>query len=265
MKYVGRTKGTVQGRWSAHISVAKRGSSTHLHRALRKYGEENFVIEILEDNIPREFANERERYWVTHFNTFNEGYNMTAGGGGLFGYKHSEATKEKCRRANLGRPCWKKGKSFPPLPLEMRRKISEKLKGRPSPMKGRRLSQEQRRRMSASRLGPLNPAYGRKRPDLAERNKVSQVWIRKDGQEKKIPLSQLSYFLELGFEYGRVLSLCGTDNPNYGRSAPHLTAHNRIPFSWMNDGSVNKRVFKEAVDAYAKLGFVPGRVKKGHK
>ena len=43
--YVGKTTGTIQTRWAKHKSDARRGSSTHMARAIRKYGPEAFVID----------------------------------------------------------------------------------------------------------------------------------------------------------------------------------------------------------------------------
>lgn len=56
-----------------------------IHRALRKYGKENFDFNILEDNIPddnKELLKEREIYWIAKFNTYKDKqhYNETPGG-----------------------------------------------------------------------------------------------------------------------------------------------------------------------------------------
>lgn len=50
-----------------------------LSRAFRKYGKENVELEIIE-KVPREKLNEKEIYWIKHFNTFEKGYNQTEGG-----------------------------------------------------------------------------------------------------------------------------------------------------------------------------------------
>lgn len=52
-----------------------------ISRAFRKYGIENFSFEIIEE-CEVSNLNERERYWVTHYNSFFEGYNQTLGGDG---------------------------------------------------------------------------------------------------------------------------------------------------------------------------------------
>jgi hypothetical protein len=42
---------------------------------------------------------EKEKYWIKFYNSMdqNVGYNLTAGGDGTFGKKHSDETKEKIR------------------------------------------------------------------------------------------------------------------------------------------------------------------------
>ena len=51
-----------------------------LSRALRKYGENAFKIEILEDNLTDEEANEKEIYWIRYYDTCFKGYNQNTGG-----------------------------------------------------------------------------------------------------------------------------------------------------------------------------------------
>lgn len=49
------------------------------YRALRKYGKENFIFEILEECSKKEL-NTREQYWIQYFDSYNNGYNETIGG-----------------------------------------------------------------------------------------------------------------------------------------------------------------------------------------
>jgi hypothetical protein len=43
--YVGQTIRLVEKRWKQHLYQARKGVETHLHRAIRKYGAENFVVD----------------------------------------------------------------------------------------------------------------------------------------------------------------------------------------------------------------------------
>jgi len=50
-----------------------------LHKAFRKYGLDNFELEVLE-RCTVDDLNAREQYWVTKFDCKKNGYNQTAGG-----------------------------------------------------------------------------------------------------------------------------------------------------------------------------------------
>ena len=81
---------------------------TLFSRAIKKYGIDNWNTiwkhEILEADIQtKELANEREKYWIAYYHTYindNEpkGYNLTIGGEGSIGYKHSDETKDKIKQ-----------------------------------------------------------------------------------------------------------------------------------------------------------------------
>lgn len=51
----------------------------HFYRAIRKYGFSDFSFQILEE-CPRIELNQREQYWISFFDTYQNGYNMTTGG-----------------------------------------------------------------------------------------------------------------------------------------------------------------------------------------
>lgn len=79
--YIGQTRKTIQQRLARHIYDSKRSSLSHLplYRAFNKYGIENFNIELLE-YVSAEEANDKEKYYIKLFNSYNEGYNATLGG-----------------------------------------------------------------------------------------------------------------------------------------------------------------------------------------
>jgi len=85
--YVGKTTQTIAKRWSAHLAVARRGVNTHLYRALRKYGVENFTIDpliLIEDDFADEAQlNDGERLMIRLLRVNCRLYNETSGGDGL--------------------------------------------------------------------------------------------------------------------------------------------------------------------------------------
>lgn len=82
-KYVGKTTSSVEKRFNEHLndSNRKRCEKRPLYSAIRKYGKENFVIEILEE-CSREILSDKEAYWIDKLGTYKNGYNATKGGEG---------------------------------------------------------------------------------------------------------------------------------------------------------------------------------------
>ena len=72
-----------EGRFRCHISEAfssKKNQSHYLNNAIRKYGVNEFNVELIE-NCKIEKADERETYYINELNTlFPNGYNLKNGG-----------------------------------------------------------------------------------------------------------------------------------------------------------------------------------------
>lgn len=80
--YIGQTIKPISARWYFHIYDAmNKVDDLYFHRAIRKYGAENFIVEEIEE-CRQDELNSREMYWIKYFDTFNNGYNLTLGGGG---------------------------------------------------------------------------------------------------------------------------------------------------------------------------------------
>ena len=85
--YIGQSI-EIEQRLKTHFSRAYQNSEKNreynkpLYRAIRKYGEENFTFEVLEQ-CTKEQLNEKERYWVSYYDTYRNGYNATEGGDGF--------------------------------------------------------------------------------------------------------------------------------------------------------------------------------------
>ena len=79
-RYIGLTTQTLAKRWKDHVSESRSNPSSHLHRAIAKYGSHNFNVRVIEEDIKLDQLPEREQYWIAEFDTFNNGYNQTTGG-----------------------------------------------------------------------------------------------------------------------------------------------------------------------------------------
>lgn len=87
--YIGQTRTSIKERYARHVGCARNGNgnSTLLYLAMRKYGEENFSVSVVEsvcadsqDDL-HQLLNEREIYYIKEKRSFKpNGYNMTIGG-----------------------------------------------------------------------------------------------------------------------------------------------------------------------------------------
>lgn len=102
--YIGLTTEPISVRWSGHKSYCKTDNNIYLYNSMNKYGIENFKIEAIITGIKSmSELYEMEKLYIKKYNTFKNGYNLTLGGEGTVGYRHTEETKDKIRQAHLGR------------------------------------------------------------------------------------------------------------------------------------------------------------------
>ena len=120
--YVGKWhKDSPKGRFSTHKRNAKNEKNQeHFYRAIRKDGVENFEFTLICVSKNEDLVDLEKKY-IKEFDTFGpNGYNMTSGGEGIPGYKHTLQTKEHLRSTSTGK--------FPDA--KIRQRISDGLKGR---------------------------------------------------------------------------------------------------------------------------------------
>ena len=80
--YIGQTTTTLQNRINHH-KTASEVKNYHFYNAIKKYGFDDFEWEVLEDDIHDiNLLNEREKYWINYYNSYEDGYNSTRGGEG---------------------------------------------------------------------------------------------------------------------------------------------------------------------------------------
>lgn len=121
-KYIGKT---LRNNWHLRINehTARRSDCYHLHRALTKYGDTAFKIDVLYqtsvmDNtlenklILNKELSEAEIECIKLFDTTNPkfGYNITKGGDGIVGYKFSKESKQRMSKSRAGSNHWNYGK-----------------------------------------------------------------------------------------------------------------------------------------------------------
>lgn len=187
-RYIGITSQNPNKRWRNG-----KGYKTQelFRRAIKKYGWDNIVHEVLYSGLSENEAKSKEIELIAKYNAMNSeyGYNLTGGGNGgviseetrkklsnalknpsaetrrklseakkgnqyMLGKKRSEETKRKVSEARKGKP----------LSDEHRKKLSESHMGNPSGMKGKTHTEATKQKLSAaskSRTGDKSPNYGK--------------------------------------------------------------------------------------------------------
>ena len=191
--YVGKMSKTVNN--SKHYM----GSGKLIKLAIQKYGKENFIKTILEENISKEDLSLREIYWIKEINTkVPNGYNLTDGGEGFIGLKRSKEQIEKHRKAIKGKKASEETKNKisksslgKKKSLEHRKNISKGLKGIKLSLKhikkisesnkGKNLSEEHKKIISNFHKGRLTSEETKIKMSLANKNKVKIQQLNLDG------------------------------------------------------------------------------------
>ena len=168
-----------------------------MHKAIEKYGWDNFEHIILCTVSTKEEADFLEQWFIEKYDTFNpeHGYNLTKGGGGVCGCTWDED------RRNLR---------------------SQMISGEGNPMYGRHHTEECRKRMSEARRGkPVSQEMRQFRTNiLLEANKKRQVPIRQIDLDGNV-VATYEGFSEAtkatGFSHSSICNCClGKINSAYG-------------------------------------------------
>ena len=142
-------------RHKAHINAMTNENDIEynapIQRAFRKYGLENFEVEILKENLNTQcLLNFYECYYIKKFDLLcknGKGYNVASGGSNRNPY--AGKTEEEIK--------------------EIRQKQSEAMKGENAPWYGKHHSKEARQKMSESRKGTNHPMYGKRHSEKTKK------------------------------------------------------------------------------------------------
>jgi len=215
--YVGITTRQLSSRIGEHIydsTVGNSHSPTYFHKAMAKYGIENFKFTVLEEVEQTSFEGMRERLYALeqkyiseyHSNNKNIGYNLTYGGDGITGYRMTPEQRKKIGDAHRGKE----------LSDEHKARIKAFMNSDKNPNIGRVHSEEAKEKMSKAKkgkyVGAQNPMYGKSRPDLAERNKASAIKIGqydlKTGELLRVWGSSREIQKETGYNRSCIVTCC---------------------------------------------------------
>lgn len=133
--YIGVTKQKPESRWQNGKGYL---TCSHFYNAIQKYGWDNFSHSIIETVTNKDEAGEREKYWISYYNSTDPNYGYNLENGGYKGQSFSPETRQKMSLARRGKNNPRYGK---PVSQETRNKISQankgKLAGEKNPMYGK--------------------------------------------------------------------------------------------------------------------------------
>lgn len=141
-QYVGQTtRLDIHTRWNQH-KKGKYSLGRYIRAAYCKYGIDNFKFEIICVCFDDDCDKYEDDYIIKYGTLAPNGYNLRAGGGNN-GKHHPDTIKLMSERL--------KGRQVAPHSVETRKKISEANKGAKNPNYGKKMSEEQKRKISATR------------------------------------------------------------------------------------------------------------------
>jgi group I intron endonuclease len=94
--YIGQTIKNIEYRFRKHKEMSIRGDGYKLHNAMRKYGVENFIVEILDTATNLNELNEKEIHYI---DTLKPYYNILPGGQ----IRLTKNSIEKMRQSLMGK------------------------------------------------------------------------------------------------------------------------------------------------------------------
>lgn len=163
-RYIGQTCQSLNERWGNGSGYR---NCRYFENAIAKYGWDNIRHDVLAVCHTKQMADLLEEHLIAFFDTTDKsrGYNLTKGGGGLLGYRFSDETRARLREKGLERGIseehqrrmyegrLRSDKCYGPMSDDQKQKISVSLKGRPSPMKGKKRDPEVVARCAAGHVG----------------------------------------------------------------------------------------------------------------
>ena len=94
--YIGQTVRELEERMQEHY----RHDTIIVDKAIQKYGKDSFDVEIIDRADTIEELNQKEQFWIRHYDCITpKGYNQCFGGDNTMGYHHREESKQAMSEA----------------------------------------------------------------------------------------------------------------------------------------------------------------------
>lgn len=164
--YVGITTTALALRWQKHCAAAKSAVPRyHFHRALKRYGSADFEVVELARYTDVTSAKHAEAEIIHHLDLVTLGYNMTPGGEGMSGYKHTSTTRARMSEAARRRS----------NTTEARARLRAQLAATPISDTTRKLKSDNARRLweDPDRAARMRVSFGGRTHTIASREKMA--------------------------------------------------------------------------------------------
>lgn len=221
-RYVGLTS-SGRGRMFAHVSNSRNPNnleySSPKYRWMRKH-QLNITFDVLEYVPNRDLLPLTEMKWIHILKERGHRLlNLTDGGEGIWGHRHSETTRAAISKAATGRV----------LSVETRRKMSESRKGKVP-------TEETRKKLSASNSGSSNAMFGTKH-SMERRSSISKSLLgRPYSATTRIKMSESmkgntnakGHIDTEETRANKSASKMGDKNPNFGKKVPPEVTAKRL-------------------------------------
>lgn len=277
-------------RQSATFDSHYWGSGTHITRAIKKYGKENFDREIIEWCQSLEEIVSREMYWIAKLDAQNPdvGYNLSKGGLGSAGCTWSEESREKLRQYKGPKsPNWGR------CPTEEHRQhLSEAHKGKvlseehkqkiSDANTGKVRSQETREKISkaltgvSKNVGTDNPFYGKHWTEEQKASNGSAIKAALSNPEVRLKMSESHKGKQLPREQVEKIRAANTGKKRTPEQRAkmsksqkgHAVSDSMREFLqnigagriWIhNKEGKTKMIYPEEFDSYSREGWLKGR------
>lgn len=229
-KYIGQRK--YSAGWESYL-----GSGVALKAAIKKYGRDNFIREIVYTATSEEDLNEVEYTLIAEYKAVESGefYNLVDGGGTVTGMKHSAETKRGMSERNSGEKNYFYGKRF---------------EGASNPFYGKTHTDETRTKMSDSHAG--RSPWNKGKTGIYTEEALLRMSIAKKG----IPITE-------EHRMNIIKSQAGLDHPMLGKSHSEET---KDKIREKNSRKVicltTLEVFESGLVASQKYGISPSNLSK---
>lgn len=276
-KYYGITSLSVEDRWKKHQysykTEKKKNDCPKFYNSIRKYGEENFNVILLESSQDSQYIENLE---IEKISNDADCLNVSPGGGGMtcnsgwkhsaetiqklkekappmLGKKHSEETKRKISESQKGLQVGDKNGMYGKTHSEEFKKNMSLRMSENNPMKGKTHTEDSRSKISASRVGKSSSIIGMK------------IW--NDGNAEKYFFEcpgegwKLGSLKTLSQEHIEKLRLTNTNKQLSSETKDKMSKakmgkpSNVKGMKWWNNGNGNKMSFECPGDGW-KLGIL---------